>query len=212
MATQTFTGSVYLIINKENNKKYVGQTTKTVQHRWINHCTTKSGTKLYDAIQKYGKDSFKVITLKCFACSDLETLHKQLDYWECWYIQYYNSYKEGYNCTTGGVAGYEFSDEIKDKISKSQIGVPKPNHTEEWKNNMRETMKQRTESGNNKLINNNIKKPVDQYSLDGMFIKTWESCSEVKKYFNLDSHNSHIGMVCNGKRKSCYGYIWKWHK
>lgn len=33
MATQTFTGSVYLIINKENNKKYVGQTTKTVQHR-----------------------------------------------------------------------------------------------------------------------------------------------------------------------------------
>lgn len=37
---------------------------------------------------------------------------------------------------------------------------------------MRETMKQRTESGNNKLINNNIKKPVDQYSLDGKFIKT----------------------------------------
>ena len=100
---QTFTGSIYLIINKINNKKYVGQTVQDVKVRFAGHCKKSSHCpKLRNAIQKYGKENFKTITLKVFACSDFETLRKQLDYWETWYIEYYHSVEQGYNCTYGG--------------------------------------------------------------------------------------------------------------
>lgn len=79
---QTYTGSIYLIINKLNNKKYVGQTIQGVEKRFSQHSSKSDCPKLYNAIKKYGKDAFKVVTLKMFACSDFETLHKQLDYWE----------------------------------------------------------------------------------------------------------------------------------
>lgn len=117
---QTFTGSIYLIINKINNKKYVGQTVQNVNVRFNSHCLKNSGCpKLRNAIQKYGKENFKIITLKVFACSDFETLHKQLDYWETWYIEYYHSVEQGYNCTYGGQNAKVYSEETKNKMSIS---------------------------------------------------------------------------------------------
>ena len=179
MATQTFTGSVYLIINKQNNKKYVGQTTRKVTIRFNEHCG-KYKSALNDAIQKYGKDSFKVITLKCFACSDLETLHKQLDYWECWYIQYYNSYKDGYNCTTGGEHP-NLTDEAKDKIRNKLLNHPVSNETKikiSLKNKGKYfgtphkwTDKEKSEMSSKMKGNTNRRRPILQYSLDGEFIR-----------------------------------------
>jgi hypothetical protein len=41
----------------------------------------------------------------------------------------------------GGRAGYVTPQETKDKIAAAQIGVPKPKHSEEWKQRMSETKK-----------------------------------------------------------------------
>ena len=51
---------------------------------------------------------------------------------------------------------------------------------------------------------------VKQYSLNGEYIKTWNSTTEAEMYYSKSSRNhGKIGQVCNRKRKIAYGYIWR---
>lgn len=51
------------------------------------------------------------------------------------------------------------------------------------------------------------RKVVRQYDLDEKFIKEYPSLSDVSKQTDFNFKN--VSQVCNGKRKSAYGYIWK---
>jgi len=55
---------IYLITNKNNGKKYVGKTTKTLAERWQSHIETAKDltnhNHLYNAIRHYGKAAFKI--------------------------------------------------------------------------------------------------------------------------------------------------------
>lgn len=104
------TGYIYLITNLINGKKYVGQTLMTVHARWLKHCSvarTQPGVSGIDgAIRKYGEHNFSVETIK-------ECPIDELDKWEIYYIQYFNTYQGnnlnlGYNITLGGQAGYVY--------------------------------------------------------------------------------------------------------
>lgn len=53
-------------------------------------------------------------------------------------------------------------------------------------------------------------KPVDQYTLDGIFVKTWKSTREIE--MELGINHSHISRCCNDKRKTAGGFIWKFSK
>ena len=53
-------------------------------------------------------------------------------------------------------------------------------------------------------------KPVMQFSLDGKFIRRFESCIAAAR--SVGVWNTHISRVCSGKIKQCKGYIWKWDK
>lgn len=195
MDPKVYTGTIYLIVNPVNNKKYVGQTTRDLKIRLYDHFKSDSPCiKLKRAINKYGKDSFKVRALKVFSCSDEETLHKQLDYWEMWYIAYYDSYKNGYNCTTGGqFTKQNLPEETRKKISATLTGRKKT----------QETIRKSTEAKSKKM------KEVSQFDLEGNFIKRYRSVSEARRSFT-GSRVCHITDVCNGKRHSTFGYIWKW--
>jgi group I intron endonuclease len=77
--------------------------------------SNKKHVKLHSALNKYGRDNFKI---ECIAmCSDQITA----DYLETLYIKQYDSMKKGYNCTTGGSAG-KHSEETKKKMSASAMG------------------------------------------------------------------------------------------
>ena len=52
-------------------------------------------------------------------------------------------------------------------------------------------------------------KKIDQYSLDGKFIKTWNSGTELSK---CGFHHGNICSCCNGLLKTYKGYIWKYHE
>ena len=52
-------------------------------------------------------------------------------------------------------------------------------------------------------------KPIEQYDKNGKFLKIWESGVQIKR--KLKINNSDVAQVCNGKRKSAGGYIWKYH-
>lgn len=52
-------------------------------------------------------------------------------------------------------------------------------------------------------------KPINQYSKNGDFIKTWACTSDVCRFFNKKNMNS-IYDNLRGKRKFAYGFIWKY--
>ena len=95
-------GYIYLITNKINNKKYVGQTTKTVIKRWEKHCydalNNRDDFYFHKAIRKYGLENFIIQQLQ-------QGNNEQLDELEIKYIALYNTYYiygQGYNLTRGG--------------------------------------------------------------------------------------------------------------
>lgn len=53
-----------------------------------------------------------------------------------------------------------------------------------------------------------IRKPINQYALDGTFIKSWSSATEASLSLGLCC--SHICKCCRGERKSCGGFKWLW--
>lgn len=108
-------GYIYLITNKINGKKYVGQTRTTVEERWRKHCYHSTvparAIGIDGAIHKYGPDNFICETIK-------ECPVQELDKWEIYYIKEYNTYQGnnadiGYNLTLGGQGGilYDIDEE-----------------------------------------------------------------------------------------------------
>lgn len=84
-----------------NDKVYIGQTTMTVRERFMTHMKPstvkrRSSYKLYNAVNKYGRDNFYYEILEENIPLD------ELDEKEILYIGKYDSYKNGYNSTPGG--------------------------------------------------------------------------------------------------------------
>lgn len=114
-------GSIYLITNLINGKKYVGQTTIPVEDRFKQHQQhsmnpNRPHSAVHKAIIKYGKESFTVTDLyTSFAMSDLDEKE------DVFMVLYQGLSPLGYNLKTGG-RHWKFTDEVKLKISKANKG------------------------------------------------------------------------------------------
>ena len=98
--------------------------------------------------------------------------------------------------------------------------LPEVNHIDENKeNNIVENLEwcdrkyninygTRNEKSAKTLTNGKQSKPVLQLSLDGEFIKEWESSREIHR--QLGYCNSFIGKCCKGKYESAYGFRWEY--
>lgn len=92
-------GSIYIIRNIVNNKVYIGQTTQLVEERFKQHmkpCAEKFNYKIYKAIAKYGKDKFY------YDIIEEKIPINKLNEKEIFYIELFDSFKNGYNSTKGG--------------------------------------------------------------------------------------------------------------
>ena len=93
-------GYIYIVENKINGKKYIGQSLQQdINKRWKQHKTSKKksiGQVLFNAYQKHGIDNFKFKIL-CL-CFDDDTNKYEIEY-----IKKYNTlYPNGYNLLIGG--------------------------------------------------------------------------------------------------------------
>ena len=52
------------------------------------------------------------------------------------------------------------------------------------------------------------RKKVNMYTLDGTFIRQFDSLKEAKIFLNKPITEAHISQCCNGIRKTAYGYKW----
>ena len=140
---QVTKGIIYCATNRANGKKYVGQTTKDLGTRKNQHKnrTNNGKSKFNNAILKYGFDAFDWEVLEEADISRLSDLEKE-------YIAQYDSYKSGYNTTTGGCDLYEMSAESRKKMSAAKQGcVPwmkGKKHSEETKKKISAAGKGRT--------------------------------------------------------------------
>lgn len=118
---------IYYFRNVINNKYYIGQAVnirKRLGHHISNALYNRYDAPLYRAIHKYGFENFEFGILKRY---DKDIPKCILDFWEKYYIQYYNSYSAtGYNQTLGGdagVLGYKMTEEQRQRTSKNSKAV-----------------------------------------------------------------------------------------
>ncbi len=107
---QEIYGYVYQTLNKTNGKIYIGQHAQSE----FDKNYYGSGKLLLRALKKYGKENFDCFVL-CW-CSSKEILDQQ----EKLLIELFNSdnLEIGYNLTSGGISGYKYNLETKQKMSK----------------------------------------------------------------------------------------------
>lgn len=197
---------IYLVTNLINGKLYVGQTTRTLKKRWKEHCSKTSKCPcLHNAIEKYGKENFKVEQI------DIAIDRKELDKKEQYYINFYNTLApNGYNLETGGNLGAQHSEETLEKMKAwhrehpiSDIEKDKrvKRLSEYWKGNTR-SKESIEKSAKSKW------KPVSQYTKQGEFVRTWNSAKEASETLHI--HKSTLCQCCKGVKPSAGGYVWKY--
>lgn len=209
---------IYKITNTVNGKVYIGKTMLTVKERWREHCkdSIKERCKdrpLYRAMRKYGKDRFTIEQLE-------ECDEKVLSDREIYWIDQYRSFRCGYNATLGGGGkSYIDYDKIVDTYQKignqREVARTLKVDTETVRKALEfrhvETMSRAT------VIRNLCGNKVQMFSLDDRYIKDFPSARDAAKFAtagksikSLDGAAIHISEVCKGKRKTAYGFKWKY--
>jgi group I intron endonuclease len=117
-------GYIYKLTNP-NGKVYVGQTINKKQRRYhYNKGFYKGQIKLWDSSQKHNwnpSETFEILE-ECLCGENKCNLNEREKFW----IQYYDSFKNGLNCNEGGYGntGYIASEETKDKMSEYHKNKP----------------------------------------------------------------------------------------
>lgn len=105
---------IYQILNKANNKKYIGQTVnfknRKKRHLTDLRCHRHDNKHLQSAFDKYGENSFEFSILYEEDCSQ-----ERLNELEEYYIKKYDTYLNGYNCNRGGQQHNGFESKLKEK-------------------------------------------------------------------------------------------------
>ena len=175
-------GIIYRYISPDGNC-YIGQTMfprkRQAEHR--RNANQGHKGKFYDAIRKFGWDSFQYEVLYTIIDDDIQKRQDVLNEKEVYYIKKYDSFYNGYNNTTGGNQysgslhpsfGMKLSEEHKKKLKDSRV------------------------------------RQVSQYDALGRFIKTYYSAAEASRETNIDS--SSIIKTCKGIYESSGNYQWRY--
>jgi predicted GIY-YIG superfamily endonuclease len=170
---------IYKITNPKG-KIYIGSSVninRRLDNYKYNQCPQQP--KIYNSIKKYGwgQHVFEIIE---------ECIKDELIIKEKYWINSYNSIKEGLNIQTPG----------ENRIHQ----VKTLSFNKEWCNKISESKKGRSIQA--------TKKPIIQYDLEGNFIKEWESAKEAQRQTGVN--NSAINNTLKGISKTSGGYIWKY--
>lgn len=213
---------IYVIKNIVNDKVYVGQAASAYdrfrRHRNNRVSTDKQSVQIVEAMKEIGADNFYFEILE--VCDD-----SMADERERFYVKEFDSYKNGYNNTPGGVGVHYVTDEdiqlckemllsgmaIKDIEEKTLIG-----HA---------IIKRELEKimpDYRKIVNKNLKAdrvrtaktPVDQYDLNGQYIRSFANIREALLHLGLDPKTGSIANCCKHRENynSAYGYKWEFAK
>ena len=205
---------IYKITNLINNKCYIGKTERSIEKRWKEHLRKRNDLDLplYRALNKYGINNFQIEQLE--ECSS-QIIDERETYW----ITYYNSCEQGYNCTLGGEGGllHLSEEEIEDIITRYIKGERLDKLCKEYHHDyypIRSILKQR-----GIIINTNagpVKLSKKIYAINPLTLKVekeFESISAAARFICEPGHNpraigNHISKYKDTSTVS-HGFLWK---
>lgn len=216
-----------MIRNKVNGKCYIGQTRqKKVEMRWAYHKNSHISNNGYLArsIRKHGWEFFEP-SIVC------EIPDEDLDAREIIEISERNTLAPtGYNLDGGGGVnkvihpdtrenlrqsqlGRKHPEEVKAKIGLAQVGKLNHMYGKVFSDEQREKLREAASKArydHSKIVEEDRpnKKEVNQYTLEGEFVKTHESISKAAEAMCVD--RTAIGNCCRGKSKTSHNFIWKY--
>lgn len=223
---------VYMHVNKVNGHVYIGITHHTNPYRrWgyggdkYLHCV-----KFMHAIQKYGWKNFEHIVL-CKTSKDRAILIEQT------LISHYKKLGICYNIANGGEGAEAMSEETKQKLKKIKSKHPAMqgrHHTPEARAKISEAGRNRVMKPSTRQLleekvwskrrnvpiirsKESIRKQAEktsmavlQLDLNGNALREFPSTRVADEFINNGKRHNHIADVCNGKRKTAGGYMWKY--
>jgi group I intron endonuclease len=187
-------GYIYSLTNTTNGKRYIGQTSKSVEKRIYQHIHY-SDCIINKAIRKYGFDAFYLQTW--------EVPDDQLDIAEKSIIKQLDTLvSNGYNVEGGGCSTKHISQSTRKKLSEINKGKKL---SEEHKKNISEGLKGKAAKHFDK--ENVSSKPMILIHPNGEE-EHFNCFATAAKKYNL--HDSHLVAVAKGKRKQHKGFHCKY--
>ena len=218
MKIKNIAGIIYLSTNKENNKNYIGATTKNLASRKQDHIQKSNAGTGHDfqhAIWTYGKEAFNWTEID--TASGIAELAQK----EKYYIKNYDSFRNGYNSDSGGgfkkpVYQYTLTGDLvntfdclqdaanavntsRKTISKTCLSVNQTFEGYLWSYRFQEPYRQ--------IKKDKRFKEVIQLSINKEFLATFNSIAEASRITGI--HKSSIAKCCRGERIITGGYIFK---
>lgn len=201
---------IYKITNDINGKIYIGKTYNSIEKRFKEHCKDRLKRRceqrpLYSAMNKYGVEHFHIELLE-----ETDNPEEKEKYW----IEYYGSFKNGYNATKGGDGKFYVDVELILRL---------------WNDGKNNTEIQKITGYDRQTITNHLKdcgiteeerlfrknekyrKPVAMLDKNTEeIVQVFSTSTDAEKYLQKPRGHQHISEVCKGKRKTAYGYKWKY--
>lgn len=203
-------GFIYKVTCKVNDKKYIGLTNISINHRWSGHIGSSYNPNdpdydfaFHRAIRKYGVSNFVVEEIDQGVGEELKEKEK---YW----IKFFDSYNNGYNETLGGDGQCKYDyEEIVDfylknnnslletcqhfKIYDQVVYSALKSQNIDYKNLPKGGKRRKSHKKKILLVEENI---------------VFNSMAEIDNYFGKVAHPN-IRRCLNGMTKKAYGYTWK---
>jgi len=213
---------VYKLINP-TGRIYVGQSDNFTKRLGdYGRLSCKNQKILFNSLSKYSLENHTIEILEEFVGNQVEANLREI-YWIDFYKCNYSKYKEynGMNLTDGGygTSGYRFTEEDKEKMSKSHIGIK---HSVEWVRksaDARKGMKMSDEAranmskagrGNPKINlrgeKNGMSKLTEKIILEIINrYNNGENIKELSIAFNIS--NSHLSCIISGTKWSQFFHL-----
>lgn len=200
---------IYKIINDINDKVYIGKTERQIQLRFQEHCSCSLREQyekrpLYSAMKKYGIEHFHISLIE-----ETDNPEEREKFW----IECLGTFKNGYNATIGGDGKAYIDYDFIYNLYTCGVTITEIHNQYSWDcKTIRNALEQYGVSQAER-----IKRGIQSHSKSiGMFdknsnefIKAFPSVGAALRYLNKTA-GGHIAEVCSGKRKSAYGYFWKY--
>lgn len=177
-----------------------------MEKRFNDHCKDSKRERfckrpLYNAMNKYGVDKFHISLVE--EC-DIEKLNEREQYW----INQYNSYKNGYNATLGGDGKIKCNYSKVYEMYKNGNTLKNISHELGYdKKTCRKIVKSFTNI-DRPFIKSGYK-PIRQIDKnDGNIINEFESVRAAARFIN--GNDAFIRRAALGERTTAYGYKWEY--
>ena len=207
---------IYKITNKINQKVYIGKTITSVAERFSKHkyeaINRLDNTYIHNAMRKYGVENFIVETIE--EC-EISMVSERERFW----IDYYQSYRDstlGYNLTPGGEGNPKYEKEIildlwERGYNQTEISEIIGCHR---KTVLKYLLGSTSAEERAKKKQGSASKPVLMLNKDtNEVIQEFDSIVKATDFLGKPQKaGSAISSVCKGKRKTAYGYKWKYNK